>query len=421
MIEPVGGRGRIDRGGDFEGPLSRIVEPMPDAPSDLPADARAEPVCAPPGLGLVLTGGGARAAYQVGFLRCLARHMPTLAVPIVTGVSAGAINAAFLASHRGPLDRGIDKLTGLWKQLTPEKVFEVGSMSLFGDLARWGVRLVSGGSRVAPAPRSLVDTAPLDQFLRRALGTVDGEIAGIRENLAEQRLRAVALTTLKYSTGQTVTWVEGCQIEEWQRPNRVGIMGRITVDHIMASAALPLIFPAVRLGDSWYGDGGIRMSTPLAPAIHLGADRILAVSTRHLKPDGGTNPPAITGYPPPAQVAGTLLNAIFLDSIDQDALRLERINRLLERLPAAERDGLRPIKLLVLRPSVDLGRLSAEFEPKLPGAFRFLTRGLGTRETQSPDVLSLLMFQTDYLARLIEIGEADAEARLDEIAALLAD
>ncbi len=393
--------------------------PMPEAPPGLPPEEKAPAECAPPGLGLVLTGGGARAAYQVGILRCLARHMPDLFVPIITGVSAGAINATFLASHRGRLDAAVEQLSDLWKQLTPEKVFEVGSLSLFGDLARWGVRLVSGGSRVAPAPRSLVDTAPLDLFLRRALGTIDGEIAGIDENLADRRLRALALTTLKYSTGQTVTWVQGCEIEGWQRPNRVGVMGRVTVDHIMASAALPLIFPAIRLGDSWYGDGGIRMSTPLAPAIHLGAERILAVSTRHLKPNGGTNPPAITGYPPPAQVAGALLNAIFLDSIDQDALRLERINRLLARLPAAKRDGLKPIRLLVLRPSVDLGRLSADFEARLPGAFRFLTRGLGTRETKSPDVLSLLMFQHDYLARLIEIGEADAEAQLDEIAALV--
>jgi NTE family protein len=193
----------------------------------------------------------------------------------------------------------------------------------------------------------------------------------------------------------------------------------MTVDHVMASAALPLVFPAVRLGKKWYGDGGIRLSSPLSPPMHLGAGRIFAVSTRYARTQEEADTPTIEGYPPPAQVLGNLMNSIFLDVLDQDARRLERINTLLRRLPPELHGDLRPIGLLVLRPSEDLGKLAGQYELRLPSALRFLTRGLGTRETKSPDFLSLLMFQPDYLRRLIELGERDAESRSAAIRAFL--
>jgi NTE family protein len=363
----------------------------------------------------VLTGGGARAAYQVGFLRCLARRMPDAGIPIITGVSAGAINAAYLASHRGSLVETVDGLHALWRDLTPEDVYSVGSGSLIRSIGRWGLRLFSGGARHAPEARGLLDSSPLRTFLTRCLTVVDGEVQGIDENLASGRLRALALSTLDYATGQTITWVQGRGIEDWDRPRRRGVMTRITVNHIMASAALPLVFPAVKIIDSWYGDGGIRLATPLAPAVHLGADRILAISTRYLQTAEEAARPTIKGYPPPAQVAGIMLNSMFLDAIDLDARNLERINKLLTDGACDNRQGLRPIEIVVLRPSVDLGRLAGEYEAELPSAFRFLTRGLGTKQTESPDFLSLLMFQTDYLRRIIAIGEADAETQLPEI------
>jgi len=191
------------------------------------------------------------------------------------------------------------------------------------------------------------------------------------------------------------------------------------VDHVMASAALPFFFPAVQVGNAWYGDGGIQLTAPLSPAIHLGAGRILAISTRYRASQPEAEIPVIDGYPPPAQIAGMLLNAIFLDALDADALIAERVNHLIEAMPESARDGLRPIDLLVVRPSADLGKLANQYEARLPGAFRFLTRGLGTRETRRNDLLSLLMFQHDYLSRLLEIGEADGEARLEEVSAFL--
>lgn len=371
-------------------------------------------------LAIVLTGGGARAAYQVGVLRGIARHLPQTRFDIITGVSAGAINAVFLASRPGPLRATVDELTDLWKNLDVEDIFRVDFLALAKHFAQWGLRLVSGGSRVRPPVKGLLDTAPLRALLSRALPVKEGgEIAGIAQNVERCDPKAVAVTTLNYGTGQTVIWVQGCDIEPWERPLRRSVKTCLTIPHVMASAALPFFFPAVALGSGWYGDGGIRLMAPLSPALHLGAQRILAISTQYSKTFDEADEPTTEGYPPPAQILGQLMNAIFLDVMDEDALRLQRSNSFLVEMPPAQRQGYRVVDLVVLRPSRDLGKLVRVYEPRLPRGFRFLTRGLGTRETSSPDVLSLLMFQPDYLTRLIEIGEADAEARLSEIAALL--
>jgi NTE family protein len=378
------------------------------------------PSAASPGgdLAVVLTGGGARAAYQVGVLRGIARRFPDIHFDVITGVSAGAINAAFLASRRNDLPEVVDELDGLWSDLRVQDVFRVDLASLGAQLARWLARLASGGA-AGVGTKGLVDTAPLAALLTRALPRgPGGEIAGIAENVARCRPKAVALTTLDYRTGQTITWVQGCGISLWERPMRRSVETALTVEHVMASAALPLFFPAVRLAGSWYGDGGIRLSAPLAPALHLGARRILAISTSHRKTITEADRPSTAGYPPPAQILGHLMNSVFLDVIDQDALRLERSNRLLAKLPVHEREGFRVVDLLVIRPSQDLGRLAGDYEVRLPRAFRFLTRGWGTRES-SADLLSLLMFDPSYLHRLIELGEADVEARFGEILDLL--
>ncbi len=370
-------------------------------------------------LGLVMSGGGARAAYQVGFLKCLAARFPDLRIPIITGVSAGAINAALLASHHGSFRQAVDELVALWSNLTVADVFRVDARSLGANTLRWGRQLVSGGRGGSPRVQGLVDTSPLRRFLDEALHSVNGELTGVEYNLARGRLKAVALSTSSYSTGRSVTWVQGRDVRLWERPQRRSVDCTLTVDHVMASAALPLFFPAIEVDGTWYGDGGVRLAAPLSPALHLGAGRILAISTRYNRNRHEAAVPTVSGYPPPAQVLGQLMNSIFLDLLDQDAFRLERLNRLLDKLPANQREGLRKVGLLVLRPSRDLGRLANEYEPQLPHAFRFMTRGLGTKDTSSPDALSLVMFQPDYLRRLIDIGEADAEARADEIDAFV--
>lgn len=285
---------------------------------------------------------------------------------------------------------------------------------------RFGFRLISGGLVTPPKTRGFLETKPLDELLHEAYAAVDGELTGVEANLTRGKLKALAISATSYSTGQSVTWVQGRDITLWERPQRVAVKTNIRVEHVMASAALPIFFPAVQVGNAWYGDGGIRLAAPLSPALHLGAEKILAVSTRYDRTRAESDIQVIHDYPPPAQVLGVLMNAVFLDLVDQDAMRLIRMNRLIERLPLDQRDGMRPVKLLVMRPSRDLGKLVAEYEPKLPPAFKFMTRGLGTRETRSPDMLSMLMFQRDYLTRLMEIGEADAEMRAEEVAEFLA-
>jgi NTE family protein len=372
----------------------------------------------PLGLGLVLSGGGARGAYQVGVLRILAREFPEAVPDILTGVSAGGINAAFLASRQEPYQQKVDEMAEMWSNLRIEDVFRVDTHNLTWRALRWGGRLISGGKSPLPPAKSLVDTKPLREVLERELHATDGPLTGINESLRNGWLRAFALTASSYTTGQSVTWVqtrEDCSMPAWERPLRKSSMCSLRIDHVMASAALPFFFPAIEVDGAWYGDGGIRLTQPLSPAIHLGARRIIAVTTRYAKSREEADRPSIVAYPPPAQVAGTLFNAIFLDQLDSDAMQLRQINALIETQPEENRLGLRPIELLVLRPSEDLGRLANAYEAALPKAFRFFTRGLGTRETRSNDMLSLVMFQTDYVKRLIELGESDALAKRADI------
>ena len=211
-------------------------------------------------LALVLVGGGARAAYQVGFLRSLVSRHPDIRLPIITGTSAGALNAAFLAARTGSVAEAVEELERLWIAQTVDRVFRVDSRSLCSHLLRWGIQLVSGGVPISPRVRGLLDTAPLRRFLQETLHPAEnGEIEGIARNIEAGRLRALAITTSSYSTAQSVIWVQGGDIEDWERPNRRSRKTAITVDHIMASSALPLFFPAIRLDDR----GGPRNSDSL--------------------------------------------------------------------------------------------------------------------------------------------------------------
>jgi len=370
-------------------------------------------------LALVLGGGGARAAYQVGFLRALGRMFPDLQVPILTGVSAGAICAAFLANHPGSLREASEELAELWSKLTVERVFKSDTGSLASNVFRWSVRLISGGVRIAPPTRGMVDTSPLRDFLLDVFKSKDGSLPGVERNLASGKLRSLAITTTKYATNQSISWVQSGVEGDWVRPQRRSVHAKIRIEHVLASCALPIFFPAIQIGEDWHGDGGIRLTTPLAPALHLGAQRLIAISTRYEHAQGEIERPKIEGYPPPAMILGVMLSSIFLDMLDQDAMNMQRLNELLAELPPEKHRSLRPAGLLLLRPSQDIGRLASAYEPTLPPMFRFLTRGLGTRETQRPDSLSMVLFQPEYAKRLIDIGQADAERRADEIRAFV--
>ena len=370
-------------------------------------------------IGLVLSGGGARAAYQAGVLDYIADAFPYAHFPIMKGVSAGAINTGYLANHPGSLKEATNVMVDSWKSLSLDHVFKTESTFDFfrrlissRDGDTYEERITSSMAH----QRGLLDPAPLRDFLAQKLkADAEGRLTGVQENLDSGKLKAFAVTTTNYMTGQTTTFVQGCDIERWVRPSRVGVTTQLTIDHIMASAALPIIFPAVMIDNAWHGDGGVRLMNPLSPAITMGADRILVISTRYNRSQAEADSHTIKGYPPAAQIIGILMNAIFLDAVDQDADHLERINGLIRQIPERSREGLRPIKLLMIRPSVDIGKLAGKYKPQFSGALRLFTMGIGSDETKSPDWLSMLLFQEEYMTDLIDVGYNDAAHQHDKI------
>jgi NTE family protein len=380
----------------------------------------ASPSVREPQLALVLGGGGARAAYQAGVLRGIADRFPEFQAPLLTGVSAGAINVAHLASHAGEFRHKVDDLTSLWRRLEFDDVFRVDALGVVWRVTRIGLRLSVGLPFGIARANSMVDSGPLRTFLQRNLGCDTGPLPGIARNIASGRLSAVALTALNYDTGETITFVEGKAIEDWDRPLRKGRNIRMTVEHIMASAALPLLFSAVAIDNEWYGDGGIRLVAPLSPAVHLGADRMLVISTHYEMPPFCRLRKKILGPPSPAVVLGALYDAVFLDQLDQDAQQIDRINDLLSKLQPQDRQGLREVHTVVIRPSEDIGALANDFEERLPRAIRYFMRRFGSQEAEEQDLISTILFHRDYIEELLKLGERDAERNADEIAKLLA-
>lgn len=372
-----------------------------------------------PGLALTLFGGGARAAYQVGVLRGLGRAHPELDPSILTGISAGAINAAHLGNSEASFGAATEELEALWKGIDVDSVFETRGLALLHRAVCIGMRLAIGWAPTLQPLDGMVDSTPLRRFLEASFG--GQSLPGIQANVDSGRLKAIALIALRYSTGQTVSFTAGREFRNWERPLRHSVRTNLKVEHVLASAALPLFFAPVEVDGEWYGDGGVRLTAPLAPAVHLGADRVLAISTRFRPSEAEARKPRFKGPPRAAQILGNLMSATFLDVLDQDAMHLERINRLVAAMPPGERRELRPIKCLVIRPSRDIASLANEFEPKLPGTFRFLTRRWGTRRARSQELLSTILFQGDYIRRLMEVGEEDGANHADAVADLLSD
>ncbi len=363
-------------------------------------------------LALVLSGGGARAAYQVGVLCAISERRPDLEIPIHAGVSAGAINTITLAAHPGSFGAAVRALRREWSRLTVEDVYRVRLSGLVRGGFRWvGQRVFN---RKGPTVvRGVFDMEPLRAYLgqRVRFGQID-------KNVAADRLRAVTLSAACYTSGETVTFVQGAaDIPMWERSQRRGIRTQFTIDHVIASASIPILFPAVRIGDGFYGDGSVRQATPLAPAIHLGADRILGISMRAGWQVKESPVVEVNHYPSAAQVMGLLFHSIFLDSLDADAERLERINTILEAVPPGTKllEPLRPIKLLVLRPSLDLGALARPHVRRLPPVIRSLVESIGGQREGASDFISYLLFDPAYTVPLMELGYDDANDQWERI------
>jgi NTE family protein len=370
-------------------------------------------------LGLVLTGGGARAAYQVGAVRALAEIAGPGPTPfdVLSGISAGAINAVTLATGAEDFRAVADRLRATWAELTPDRVYRTGALRLAGIGGRWLRALSGGGIAGRSGINYLLDPSPLRELIAKEI-----PIGRMRRHLRAGRLHGVAVSATNYHMATGVSFFEAApEVAPWARSTRVGVRARITVDHVMASSAIPVFFPPVALEGASYGDGCVRMHYPMSPAIHLGADRIVAISQRYLGPSGaspGEAGPAVAPMPL-SEIAGVLLNAVFLDSLDTDLERLERVNRTLELVPRQRLEngelGLRPIPALVLRPSRDLGKLAADEYHRFPAMLRYLLKGIGASGHAGEDLLSYLAFEPIYVTRVMDLGYADTLARRDEI------
>lgn len=363
---------------------------------------------------LLLVGGGARAAYQAGVLRSLAKAFPNLKFPILTGISAGAINAASLANSTEEFLPTVERTVGYWESITIDQVFRSESHSTSLEVLKWVVRMAT--THQLPPFKGLLDTAPLRHFLRRSLASPDGILRGVGANIRSGRLSAFGIATAQYPLGRTTTWVQGENVEPWEHSLRCGKPTSLTVEHIMASTALPLVFPAIHLEDGWHGDGGLRLTSPLSPLVHLGADRVLAISTLAGPEHLGLNKPH-EEYPALASVVSALLDSVFVDRLDSDAAKMRQINQLIADNPHSPEFGLRPVEVFVVRPSVDLGEIASEFFDELPRILRNILHGLSADEGDRSAIIATLLFQPRYIRRVIEIGEKDGAARRDEFAA----
>ena len=366
-----------------------------------------------PRAGLVLTGGGARAAYQVGVLKAVRELLGNPArnpFPILCGTSAGAINAACLAASADDFNAGVAKLLAFWERMRCEHIYRTDAWSIMKSGARWLSALMLLSRR---NPLALLDNAPLRDLIEKNI-----PIERIQTHLDSGAIYAVCVTASGYTSGQSVSFYQGGSgLEGWERNQRVGAAVTLKVEHLLASAALPFLFQAVKLHREYFGDGSMRQIAPVSPALHLGADRVLIVGSGRQSVE---QPRARSDtYPSLAQIAGHALNSIFLDSLAVDIERLERINRTVRLIPAdrlAESSTqLRPVRVLFITPSQPIERIAARFVHELPRTVRFILRPTGALNRSGSVLVSYLLFEESFCRALIDLGYQDTISREAEL------
>ena len=375
--------------------------------------------------GLILMGGGARAAYQVGVLEGIARILESRGwpagrnpFPVVCGTSAGAINAAAIAAHSDDWRGAIERLTAVWHNFSASQVYRVDARGSLGNAAHWVGALLFGWM-VRSRPRSLFDNSPLADLLGRMI-----DLRRLQRCLDDGHLKALAITASSYTSGQHVTYYETRDaVTPWYRTQRLSSPTRIEIAHLLASSAIPFAFPAMPLHldgrHEYFGDGSMRQTAPISPAIHLGADRILVIGAGQLQ--RGTTHAEHTGsqylYPSLAQVAGHAMASIFLDGLASDIERLTRVNRTVNMLADEhrQRSDLRNIDLLVIAPSQRLDSLATEHVHHLPRNIRMVLRMLGATDKRGAGLSSYLLFEKAYTRRLLDLGREDAQTHRDQV------
>ncbi len=366
-----------------------------------------------PRAGLVLTGGGARAAYQVGVVKAVRDILGNPVrnpFPILCGTSAGAINAATLAVFADNFSRGVGNLLEVWENMRCDHIYRTDAWSILKSGVRWlsAMMLISRHN-----PVSLLDNEPLRQMLEKNL-----EFEKIQQHIDSGALYAACVTASGYTSGQSVSFFQGGSgLEGWERNQRIGAAVPLKLDLLLASAALPFIFPAIKFNREYFGDGSMRQIAPVSPALHLGADRVLIVGTGRQTADQARARSNV--YPSLAQVAGHALNSIFLDSLMVDIERLERINRTVSLIPRDRMTDssvqLRPVKVLFITPSQPLERIAARFIHELPGTVRFILRPTGALNRSGSNLASYLLFEESFCRALIDLGYQDTVAREAEV------
>lgn len=375
-------------------------------------------------LALILSGGGSRAAYQVGVLAGLSEltpHSTPNPFPIICGTSAGAINALALATHAGNLHQAVDSMLEVWGGFRSHQVMRTDWPGLLAQAWRWSrTNLLGGGGERITA---LLDNRPLRELLAARM-----RFGCIEEALQAEQLRAVSVCAFDYNSSRSVYFYQSrSRIAPWRRHRRVGVQTRLGLDHLMASAAIPLLFPPVLLNRSWYGDGAVRQQSPLSPALHLGANRVLVIGVNHrgTEPAGHQPGPTLKAPAPPslAQLGGHLLHSTFIDNLETDLEQLERMNHLASYQPLAMRNsdsGIRHVDVLVMSPSEPLDVIAARHRSDLPAGLRLFLRGSGATRSSGSDLLSYLLFEQRYCSELIALGRRDALARAQELRRFLA-
>lgn len=367
---------------------------------------------------LVLTGGGARAAYQVGVLSAIREirgRRPGNPFPILCGTSAGGINAAALAVFSSDFNAGVRKLAWIWRNFHVQDVYRADAAALVATGARWGGALMFGWA-IRQTPRSLLDNSPLRALLERVL-----DFGAIQRAIDAGHLHAVSVAASGYSSGENLAFFEAApEVQPWRRAQRIGMETRLGVEHLLASSAIPFVFPAVKINREYFGDGSMRQLAPISPAIHMGAERILVIGSGRLAEEGRQR---TEDYPSLAQIAGHALSSIFLDGLAVDLERMQRINATLSSFTAEAREAagirLRPIETLVISPSKRLDAIAGRHREALPLALRTLLRGVGAMRRDGSTLLSYLLFEPEFTRALMDLGYQDTMTRRDEVIAFL--
>lgn len=367
--------------------------------------------------GLILSGGGARAAYQVGVLKAIAELLPRHAhnpFPVICGTSAGALNAVTLAVNAQSFRKGVRYLNNIWKNFHANQIYRTDVVGVFNNTMLWLAGLLLSGLGITRLKQvSLLDNSPLLELLEEVLPCEQ-----IQASIDAGLLHALSVTASGYGSGQSVTFYQGVShLVPWRRTRRVGVPTRIEIKHLLASSAIPFIFPAALINREYFGDGSMRQIAPISSALHLGATRVLVIGVNDGTNIGASKRTDISDYPTLAQIAGHALDSIFLDSMEVDLERVQRINRLVAAMPEEmqERLELRHVDVLSISPSQPLDKIAQRFAKELPWTIRLLLRLVGATNRSGAILLSYLLSESGYCNALIELGYQDALLRRDEI------